>query len=1031
MNKLSLSKKSFTLLTIALLAVSGFFVANMAQAAGPWTVNPACVADTPTNGDCNDSNTYKTIQAAITAASPEDMINVAEGTYNTASGETFPIIVDKGVTLKGAGKTSTFIQAPIGDNGMVVTTSGSSGNTENYKFEDIQIVVSGTGRGINVVGDPISYISISLENTTINYSETGRGISLGSTGASQHDNAISLVNSNIECAATGLSNQANRGISYYMSSDSTLTLTNSTVTAGHYALTLNSPGLVANISGSTLTGYAALNLHNSDSVINIEDSTLTGKTFWSATGNNDYGTIAFDTAINTTVNIIDSIITNQFVDTANSWESLFLNNSNVGNKVYLDDATVLTNTNKNYAPFDVRAYPYDSDFQWFIDGELQTNNPLVDIYVNTTIGNDTYAGDQPTTAKKTIQAAINAAAPGDTINVAAGIYIENVVINVPNLTLQSTAGRDLTIIDNPNAPTVTIGIYVNKNLGTITVDGFTANNFRNGIIQSYSQSEGTSFIVKNCKVIPENDGTGNAYLRNGIQVSGDGSKIIDNIVVGAPLTHDWSSSAIGVVNASNVLVQGNVVTGPADIGIDINNYSSTLVNNITINNNQISGALSGVTMEASSSNSTPNVQNVFITNNILKDSQTEGQGVNVERVTLTNLTITGNEITGNDHAGVRFSETSATIAGDILLNNNYLSGNTSYGIDNGTTYSINATNNWWGNASGPHNAISNPSGTGDEVNANVIFSPWYIDAEKTTLSDSITVTFNSNGGSDISSIADVAYGATVTLPTAPTRTGYTFDSWKTAADGSGTTFDASTPVVANVTVYAKWTVVVHGPSGSYTRPATPAVPAQFETPDGCALGNKFSTTTGRNCNAATPAVPAGQVLGASTGPIPGCGNRTTGFSVATGESCVGNSTGKVLGAETVKLTFEELKQLIDQITKKLQSLLVQLVQSGKITPSEANKYLAGVSLIQTDKASDINRDLYLGLQGEDVKLFQSFLINQKKGSKSILLSSYGSTGYFGPVTQSALAEYQASVSIRPAIGYFGPITRNYLKSIGY
>src|SRR5680860_1775547 len=44
-----------------------------------------------------------------------------------------------------------------------------------------------------------------------------------------------------------------------------------------------------------------------------------------------------------------------------------------------------------------------------------------------------------------------------------------------------------------------------------------------------------------------------------------------------------------------------------------------------------------------------------------------------------------------------------------------------------------------------------------------------------------------------------------TLPTPPTRTGYTFDSWNTAIDGSGTEFTATTAVTADVTVYAKWT----------------------------------------------------------------------------------------------------------------------------------------------------------------------------------------------------------------------------------
>ncbi|MCX6717452.1 MAG: DUF5018 domain-containing protein [Candidatus Taylorbacteria bacterium] len=44
----------------------------------------------------------------------------------------------------------------------------------------------------------------------------------------------------------------------------------------------------------------------------------------------------------------------------------------------------------------------------------------------------------------------------------------------------------------------------------------------------------------------------------------------------------------------------------------------------------------------------------------------------------------------------------------------------------------------------------------------------------------------------------------VTLPTAPTKTGYTFGGWYTAENGGGTAFTATTPVTANITVYAKW-----------------------------------------------------------------------------------------------------------------------------------------------------------------------------------------------------------------------------------
>jgi len=65
----------------------------------------------------------------------------------------------------------------------------------------------------------------------------------------------------------------------------------------------------------------------------------------------------------------------------------------------------------------------------------------------------------------------------------------------------------------------------------------------------------------------------------------------------------------------------------------------------------------------------------------------------------------------------------------------------------------------------------------------------------------------------------------VTLPTTPAKTGYTFGGWYTAINGGGTAFTATTPVTANITVYAKWTVNpiynVTFDSQSATAPANP------------------------------------------------------------------------------------------------------------------------------------------------------------------------------------------------------------------
>jgi uncharacterized repeat protein (TIGR02543 family) len=54
------------------------------------------------------------------------------------------------------------------------------------------------------------------------------------------------------------------------------------------------------------------------------------------------------------------------------------------------------------------------------------------------------------------------------------------------------------------------------------------------------------------------------------------------------------------------------------------------------------------------------------------------------------------------------------------------------------------------------------------------------------------------------------------LPAPPARNGYTFVEWNTKGDGSGSVFDASTTVNADITVYAQWTVIPPPPPGSYS-----------------------------------------------------------------------------------------------------------------------------------------------------------------------------------------------------------------------
>jgi len=110
-------------------------------------------------------------------------------------------------------------------------------------------------------------------------------------------------------------------------------------------------------------------------------------------------------------------------------------------------------------------------------------------------------------------------------------------------------------------------------------------------------------------------------------------------------------------------------------------------------------------------------------------------------------------------------------------------------------------------------------------------------------------------------------------------------------------------------------------------------------------------------------------------------------------------------------TEAELQAQIDALLAQITSLQAQM--SG------------GASATYT-------RDLTLGSTGDDVSSLQTYLVAQNKGPKAAALAAVFAAGtakgYFGSMTQAALAEYQAAAGISPAAGYFGPITRAHLAA---
>ncbi len=123
-------------------------------------------------------------------------------------------------------------------------------------------------------------------------------------------------------------------------------------------------------------------------------------------------------------------------------------------------------------------------------------------------------------------------------------------------------------------------------------------------------------------------------------------------------------------------------------------------------------------------------------------------------------------------------------------------------------------------------------------------------------------------------------------------------------------------------------------------------------------------------------------------------------------------------------SVDDEEELIEFVIQNYANELRQAQTAGIDLPEDvADEFQTIVAPTSNISATG---DLTLDSEGPLVMALQGFLILKNTGPAAQALAQVGATGYFGPLTQRALAEYQASVGISPASGYFGPITRAYI-----
>jgi hypothetical protein len=270
----------------------------------------------------------------------------------------------------------------------------------------------------------------------------------------------------------------------------------------------------------------------------------------------------------------------------------------------------------------------------------------------------------PGQAYTTIQSGINAANNGDTVLVAPGTYNENINFNGKAITVTSSGGAAVTIIDGGNKPGQATVVFANGETRSSVISGFTITG--GGDTISSGNSDGGVFVNSASPTIQSNTVTAN-YCHD-IDVEFGAAAILNNEVSG-----NLTGTGSGADQSYCTFESGVTLGGTSSY---VNGLGSVVIGN-TIEDNtgkepyNVSGIEGGAL-------SLWAAQNVLIMNNTIRNNSASFPGSAFVSANSTGTVIAQNLIYGNsgcagaiapENGGLSASSPQILIANNVLANN--------------------------------------------------------------------------------------------------------------------------------------------------------------------------------------------------------------------------------------------------------------------------------------------------------------------------------------------------------------------------